>query len=132
MRIASGGSPAITADGRIVALESPDDLNPANEDGLVGGSDDGGGLFLADAVAGTFTRVYVLQGRSTLASGGNPAISADGRILALGSNFGLAGEELGGGIYVITASNGPFTIITKDTGDGSTGMSMSADGRFLA
>jgi Tol biopolymer transport system component len=132
---ASSSLPAISADGRFVAFVSdatnlaPGDTNAIQD------------VYLRDRTAGTTTRV------SVAAAGGDPdglsydpAISADGRFVAFGSDAtNLVTGDVNGtqDIFVRDMSAGPIKRVNVDAAGAEANLlsydpALSADGRFVA
>ena len=127
--------PSLSADGRLVALES-------SNAGLVRG-DPGGGVYVRDGRTGEYARVDLGPG-GVLPDGFSraPAIAADGCCVAF---FSFAHNLVRGG------SGGPYNIFVRDLaggitwqasvgpkgrqpngGSGESGFAISADGRIVA
>ena len=103
----NSASPAISADGRLVAFESTaNDLGPADTNGAQD-------VFVRDLQTGTTTLVSV---NAAGTNGGNatsfdPVFSADGRLVA----FESAASDLG-----LTNTNGEFDVYARDLQTGTT------------
>jgi Tol biopolymer transport system component len=131
----SSGSPAISANGRFVAFVSrAPNLVPFD----TAGHED---VFIHDRFTGTTTRVSVGAGGGQ-ANGGSsrPALSADGRFVAFGSEAtNLDGACVNGQrhIFVLDRVTGVFTCVTRNVqgtaGNGNSfAFALSQSARFVA
>ncbi len=131
---ASAG-PAISGNGRFVAF-------PSGATNLVGGDTNGDrDVFVYDRNTGQTTRVSVdSNGNQGDEGSGGPAISADGRFVAFHSfatNLVFGDTNSVGDVFVHDRNTGQTTRVSVNIngnqGDmGSNGLSISADGRFVA
>lgn len=127
------GQPVVSADGRMVAFASDaDDL-------VAGDGNEAADIFVRNRQTGKTTRVSVgTAGQEADAESFDPAISADGRVVAFASYAtNLTGEATGGraNIFARDPSSGKTTLVTGVVG-GADGDSMrprlSGDGRYVA
>jgi Tol biopolymer transport system component len=133
---AGSRSPAISADGRIVAFASA-------ATNLVGGHDANGvgeDIYLVDVATGGVRRASVDSAGRQPASGASfdPSLSADGRYVAFTSTaFGAAAERTMCHVYVRDTQRGVTTRISA-AGEGSAPngpsahATISGDGRYVA
>lgn len=129
-----GSTPAISADGRFVAFVSDaSDLVPGDANGQLD-------VFVRDRLASTTRRVSVSS--SGVEADGNsfdPAISADGRVVAFSSgarNLVDGRSVFDSGVYVHELGTGATELVSGGPTYGTTGSSyqpsLSADGRYVA
>ena len=113
----TGGT--VSADGRFVVFASGSDgLSTADNDRFIN-------VFLRDTVTGETT---VVAGESN-AGAGSPAISADGRKVAIYTNgTNLPGNPANGGVYVWDRQTSALTLVQAGAYD----VSLSADGSRVA
>ena len=134
---ANAGSytPAVSADGRIVAFDS-------DASNLVAGDGNGrADIFVHDRLLGATTRISrATDGTESNGASGAPAVSADGRFVAfqsLASN--LVAEDTNGrrDIFVHDRLTGATSLVSRDPSGGpanaaSYSPGLSADGRLVA
>lgn len=129
-----GSAPAISGDGRYVVFASDaSDLVPGDGNGQVD-------LFVRDRVASTTARVSISSaGAEADGNSLDPAISADGRVVAFtsGATDLIDGEWTSGNhVYVRDLARGTTELISGGRTYGTSGPSyqpsLSADGRYVA
>ncbi|MBP6785937.1 MAG: PD40 domain-containing protein [Candidatus Promineofilum sp.] len=127
------GQPVVSADGRLVAFAS-------DADDLVSGDSNGvADIFVRDRPAGKTTRVSLgAAGKEADAESFDPAISADGLVIAFASYATNLSDEATGqraNIFIRDRTSGETVLITRAAGgpDGdSQRPRLSGDGRYVA
>jgi Tol biopolymer transport system component len=127
---AGSGHPSMSADGRLIAFQSlasnlvPSDFN---------GRED---CFVHSLATGVTTRISVTSaGESGNSGSRNPAISADGRIVAFQSdatNFAAGDVNQGSDVFVHDRTRSQTTRISMSVNGWSAEPALSADGRYVA
>jgi Tol biopolymer transport system component len=134
---AGSGSPAISADGRFVVFAS------GASNLVAGDTNNTADIFVRDRQSGTTERVSVATGGVEGNSNSEyPSISADGRFVAFGSYASnlVAGDTNGfEDVFVHDRQSGTTRRVSLDSAgaqgsssSGGWGISISADGRFVA
>jgi Tol biopolymer transport system component len=129
---------SISSDGTAVALESFNDLEPADEDLNGFGSDDGGGLFRTATGSGAFTRiarlVSVNNGRSnSVVNMRTAAISPDGSTVAGQTQRSfVTGTADNPGPVIAARGPGGDRIVGDYAGDSPPRLALSRDGSHVA
>jgi Tol biopolymer transport system component len=125
--------PALSGDGRFVVFSSlANNLLPGGVTGIIG-------IFVRDRQAGRTSREDIAtDGTRGPGSSGQPAISADGRHVAFGSNVALVAGDTNSSwdVYTRDRQTGATTRISVGAGGtqadlGSSFPSLSADGRYV-
>lgn len=125
-------SASISADGRYVALLSPDALNGTDLNGF-------NDVYLYDRTTGSYTLVsHGLAGEADDESS-QPVVSADGSAVAFGSGASnlVTGDTNGVDVFVWKRSTGDITLVSRDElggpiNDNASSPSISDNGRFVA
>jgi Tol biopolymer transport system component len=134
---AAAGAPAISSDGRFVAFES------ASSNFVAEDTNEASDVFLRELATGAITLVSITpEGRSGRGASGQPAISADGRVVAFASNAGgvvpaAISARLPAEVYARDVVAGETILVSVGTdgkpgGGHSVGPAIGGLGRFVA